>query len=567
MANVMSPEDRARHKKRDREARKLEGGVPSLRGTLIKIAVLGIVDAGVLFAAMLLIAKHQWMYLSVAILVTLVVNWIYLRRGHLPAKYLAPGVLLLIAFQISIVIFSGVIAFTNYGALHNGSKEDAISSIKLSAIVTDTEAPFMYVNPVEAPDNSIQLLATDTTDPANPIVYIGGEDYSKSPWHQLSAAELANVKFDDGAIAGSPIANSIKGFKTLSVDQITAMSAQISTLKVPVSNNMDRDGFMAPDPSVTGVQLTKYDAIYDPKKDTFTRQSDGKIFYGDEATGFFDSVRGNAKSERISDTGWRVNIGWGNFERIFGDKNLQKPLLNIFAWTVVFALLSVLSTFVVGLALAFLFNDERIRGKKIYRSIMILPYAFQAFLSAYVWKGMFNTQSGFINTSILNLPKDHLIPWLTDPTWAKAAVLLCNLWLGFPYMFLISTGALQAIPDELTESAMIDGATPWQQFRLIKLPLLLISLAPLLISSFAFNFNNFTIIYLITGGGPSGDPSLKVDAGATDILISFVYKIAFSTGVGADYGLASAFSVLIFFIVGGISYFSFRRTQFLEDLT
>jgi arabinogalactan oligomer/maltooligosaccharide transport system permease protein len=133
-------------------------------------------------------------------------------------------------------------------------------------------------------------------------------------------------------------------------------------------------------------------------------------------------------------------------------------------------------------------------------------------------------------------------------------------------MFLISTGALQAIPGELTESAMIDGATPWQQFRLIKLPLLLISLAPLLISSFAFNFNNFTIIYLITGGGPSGDPSLKVDAGATDILISFVYKIAFSTGVGADYGLASAFSVLIFFIVGGISYFSFRRSQFLEDL-
>jgi arabinogalactan oligomer/maltooligosaccharide transport system permease protein len=179
---------------------------------------------------------------------------------------------------------------------------------------------------------------------------------------------------------------------------------------------------------------------------------------------------------------------------------------------------------------------------------------------------MFNTNAGFINTSILNLHKGHMIPWLTDPTWAKFAILLCNLWLGFPYMFLITTGALQAIPSELTESAMIDGATNWQQFRLIKLPLLLISLAPLLISSFAFNFNNFTVIYLITGGGPSGDPSLRVDAGGTDILISFVYKIAFSTGVGADYGLASAFSVLIFFIVGGISFFSFRRTQFLEDL-
>jgi arabinogalactan oligomer/maltooligosaccharide transport system permease protein len=566
MAEKLTKDQRAVMKSRAREARKLEGGIPSLRGTLIKIAALGVVDAAVIFASMLLIAKHQWLYLTVSLIFAFAINWIYLRKGHLPAKYLAPGVILLILFQISIVIFSGVIAFTNYGALHNGSKEDAIASIKLSAIVTDTDAPFMYVSPVEAPDKTVEFLATDVTNPDAPIVYLGGEDFKKTPWHQLSQAELASVKFDDGSIAGSPMAIEMQGFKTLSIDEITAMSAKLSTMKVPVSANMDRDGFMALDPSATGVQLTKYDAIYNAAKDTFTRQSDGKVFYADEATGFFDSKKGDAKSERISDTGWRVNIGWGNFERIFGDKNLQKPLLNIFSWTVVFALLSVLSTFVVGLALAFLFNDDRIRGKKIYRSIMILPYAFPAFLSAYVWKGMFNTQAGFINTSILMLDKQHLIPWLTDPNWAKLAVLLCNLWLGFPYMFLISTGALQAISGELTESAMIDGATPWQQFRLIKLPLLLISLAPLLISSFAFNFNNFTIIYLITGGGPSGDPSLRVDAGATDILISFVYKIAFSTGVGADYGLASAFSVLIFFIVGGISYFSFRRTQFLEDL-
>jgi arabinogalactan oligomer/maltooligosaccharide transport system permease protein len=133
-------------------------------------------------------------------------------------------------------------------------------------------------------------------------------------------------------------------------------------------------------------------------------------------------------------------------------------------------------------------------------------------------------------------------------------------------MFLICTGALQAIPAELTESATIDGATAWQQFRLIKLPLLLVTLAPLLISSFAFNFNNFTIIYLLTGGGPAGDPSLAVQAGGTDILISFVYKIAFSTGVGADYGLASAFSILIFLFIGSFSMISFRRTRFLEDL-
>ena len=102
---------------------------------------------------------------------------------------------------------------------------------------------------------------------------------------------------------------------------------------------------------------------------------------------------------------------------------------------------------------------------------------------------------------------------------------------------------------------------------MIKLPLLLVSLAPLLIASFAYNFNNFGAIYLLTGGGPFLNPTLKVEAGATDILITFVYRIAFSGSVGADYGLASAFSVLIFLLIGSISFFSFKRTRGLEELT
>ncbi|MFM5905168.1 MAG: ABC transporter permease subunit [Micrococcales bacterium] len=559
--SVISPESKKEHRRRARLARRLEGGTPSLRGTLIKIAALALVDAGSMFVALLFVAKHQWLYLSVLVVVTLLINWIYLRRGNLPAKYLAPGLLLLVAFQISIVFFSGFISFTNYGALHNGSKEEAATSIKLSAIVPDMDAPFLYVTLLEDSSKHVQFLATDINDPAKPQVFIGGEDYKTSAWRQLDIAD-PNLTYDDGSLNGAPIAIEYKGFKALSMDEILNRQAELSSMKVPVGPNIDTDGFMALDPSATGVQLTRYDAIYDAKTDAFTRVSDGKVFPANEKTGFFQAKDG----ERISETGWRVNIGWANFGKIFGDETLRAPLLKIFSWTIMFALASVLSTFVLGLALAFLFNDERIRGKKIYRSIMILPYAFPAFLSAYVWKGMFNTEAGFINRSILNLDKAHGIPWLTEEGPARWAVLLCNLWLGFPYMFLITTGALQAIPSELTESANIDGATPWQQFRLIKLPLLLISLAPLLIGSFAFNFNNFTIIYLITGGGPSGDPSLRVDAGGTDILISFVYKIAFSSAVGADYGLASAFSVLIFILVGSLSLLAFKRTQFLEDL-
>jgi arabinogalactan oligomer/maltooligosaccharide transport system permease protein len=132
-------------------------------------------------------------------------------------------------------------------------------------------------------------------------------------------------------------------------------------------------------------------------------------------------------------------------------------------------------------------------------------------------------------------------------------------------MFLICTGALQSIPDELSEAARVDGAGPWAIFRLIKFPLLLVSVAPLLISSFAFNFNNFNVIYMLTGGGPR-NVEAGVDAGATDLLITLVYKVAFGSGTGRDYGLASAFAIIIFIVVAVISIIGFRQTKTLEEI-
>ena len=130
--------------------------------------------------------------------------------------------------------------------------------------------------------------------------------------------------------------------------------------------------------------------------------------------------------------------------------------------------------------------------------------------------------------------------------------------------FLVSMGALQSIPQELTEAARVDGATAWQVFRKVTLPLLLVVVAPLMIASFAFNFNNFGNIYLLTGGGPDlNDNSV---AGATDILISYTYKLALATGKGQDFGLASSVSIIIFFIVATISAVSFSRTKALENL-
>ena len=198
------------------------------------------------------------------------------------------------------------------------------------------------------------------------------------------------------------------------------------------------------------------------------------------------------------------------------------------------------------------------KGQRVYRSILIVPYAVPAFLSILVWAGLLNDDFGAINVTF-----GLDIPWLFDPFWAKVSVLLVNLWLGFSYMFLVSTGALQAIPAELQEAARVDGARNFQVFRLVNLPLLLVALTPLLIASFAFNFNNFNNIYLLTGGGPTMEGSEV--AGATDILISYTYKIAFAAGEGNDYGLAAAISIIIFMIVGTISAISFSRSKAMRE--
>ena len=554
-ANKIDLKARDKEIKARRKAAKhlYDGGIPSVRGQIIKIIILGIIDAfaGTVFFA--LIGKSQFVFAAVLAIVTLTVNWIYLRKGGLPAKYLAPGVILLIFLQIYSVIFSGYISFTNYGSLHNGNYESALNATMLAAVEPVEGAADYDIKVVKGSDGVLQLLATDM---AASKVYIGGADYQTHKFREVTAA--------DGLVMGADgTAESLKGYTRLNDDQITNNAVEIVGLKVPLGPNPAFDGFLATTDGYTGA-VNKYSYTYDEATKTITTTADNRKYLADNREGFFIDPN---TGDRLNEIGWRTNVGWKNFQTIFTDKELRGPLLGVLLWTFQFAILTVLSTFILGLVLALLLNDQRIRGLKIYRSILILPYAFPAFLSAYVWKGMYNTDRGFINNSILHLGEGNKIAWLEQQGPARAAILIMNLWLGFPYMFLITTGALQSIPADLSESASIDGASAWQIFRLIKLPLLLVSLTPLLIASFAYNFNNFTVIYLLTGGGPILDPTLRVTTGATDILITFVYRIAFGGGVGANYGLASAFSILIFFIVGGISFFSFKRTRSLEEAT
>lgn len=543
---------------------------PSVSGTLWKLGVLGTVDAVAVTMIMVLLAQELITHAIISVAVLILINWIYLRKGGLPAKYLAPGVLFLIVFQVYVLMFSGYTAFTNYGSAHNGDKTLAIQTIN-NAAYRIVDGPDYTINLVkDDADGSRAFLMTNNIDGQ---VSIGKDKELPLPLadNQYTLSTECADKYAEDTVNCAKAALNAVGYTTQDPSALSEKEKQ-RYLAIRVITDAANPNVGLRTSEFTIALPSETTLVYDETADTFTALVDdeyGTYFAGDvfkpAEDGFF-RVDGLIDGQKL-DGGWRVEVGLANFETIFTDEQLREPLAKVISWTFIFAILTVLTTFILGLFISLVFNHDKLRGKKFYRVVMILPYAFPGFLSAYVWVGLLNRENGFINTVIFGQDpgSEANFPWLLEEGPARMAVLLVNLWLGFPYMFLITTGALQSIPSELNEAAEIDGATGWQNFRLIKLPLLLISIAPLLIASFAFNFNNFTIIYLLTKGGPSDSGITDYDVGGTDILITFVYKIAFS-GTGQNFGLASAFSILIFIVVATISLISFRRTKKFEEI-
>lgn len=515
-----------------RVAEVASGGVWPL---IVKIVALGILDAVSVYALFVIALQENWVLFAVVLVGAGLINLIYFRPGMLPLKYLAPGLVFLLVFQVFVIGYTAYISVTNYGTGHNSTKEDAVTALIQSSQARVPDSPTYELTVIERAGT----LGFLVTDPDGEVL-VGDPETPLAP---TSDAELALGK----AVA-------VPGAISLDFAQIVQRQGEIAELAVPVSDDPNDGTLRTPDGS--SAYLYTSSLVYDASADTMTDASTGTV-YADVGTGAFTADDG---TELLP--GWSIVVGGENYVKAFTDPTIRGPVIGVIIWTFVFAILSVATTFALGLFLAVVFNDQRMKGRKFYRVLMILPYAFPGFLSALVWAGLLNQDFGFVNQVLFGGAD---IPWLTNEWLAKASVLFVNLWLGFPYMFLVCTGALQSIPEELQEAATVDGAKPFAIFRLIKFPLLLVSVAPLLIASFAFNFNNFNLIYMLTGGGPR-DAAAGVNVGGTDILISMVYKVAF-VGADRDYGLASAFSIIIFLLVAIISVVSFRRTKALEELS
>lgn len=252
-------------------------------------------------------------------------------------------------------------------------------------------------------------------------------------------------------------------------------------------------------------------------------------------------------------------VGLKNFFNIFQVNLWRNTFFDVLQWTVVWTLLASTLQCTVGVLLAILVNQKDLKFKPLIRTVFILPWAVPGFVTILIFTGMFNDSFGVINNVILDFFGIEPKAWLTDPFWTKVALIMIQTWLGFPFVFAMTTGVLQAIPNDLYEAATMDGASKFEQLKTITLPLVLYSIAPILITQYTFNFNNFNIIYLFNNGGPA---VIASNAGGTDILVSWIYKLTMSS---SQYGIASAITLLLSVFVVAIALWQFRMTSSFKE--
>ncbi len=504
----------------------------SVLGLLVKIIGLSAVVGLLTYTGWQLLRSGSYPFAAAFFIAALLFTLVFVRQSTIPLRWIMPGLVFLILFQLYPIFFTVYTSFTNYSTGRNVEKPVAIAAIERLTYVPEG-SPAWGWTPLQADNGS---AAVWIIDPADGAAYLARPDEELIP-----AAEVEGLQLDAN---GAPV--SMEGFAVLPNNQRFLF---VSNNQGVTFGDEERGVQVA---SSTEARQTRQRYVFDPAQDAMIDQQDGTAFVA--TNGIFTAADG-----RTLAPGFPVSVGIDNYTSILTNPSIRGPFFTIFIWTFVWAFLSVLETFVLGLLLALNMNSPNIPFQRILRVLLIVPYAIPAFITVKIWVGLFNPVLGIIGTT-------WNPGWFTDPFWAKVGILMVNLWLGYPYMFLIITGALQSIPGDIYEAARVDGASPLYQFRRLTLPLLMVSIGPLLIGSFAFNFNNFAIIDLYNGGGPP-IPGSATPAGYTDILISYTYRIAFGGARGNDYGLAAAISVIIFAIVATITILNFRFTGQLEEVS
>ena len=256
-------------------------------------------------------------------------------------------------------------------------------------------------------------------------------------------------------------------------------------------------------------------------------------------------------------------VGLENFRSLFsfGSNGFAGTFLTVLSWTLIWAFFATFIDYFLGLAVAMLINKKGIKFKKLWRTILVLTIAVPQFVSLLYIMKMF-ANDGLVNAYLMKWGWiTSPIPFWTDPTLAKITIVVVNIWIGIPYMMLIATGLLMNIPEDLYESARIDGANPFQMFWSITLPYMLFVTGPFLLTQFTGNLNNFNVIFLLTQGRPQS-MKLTGNAGYTDLLVTWLYKM---TVTDTNYKMAAVIGIMVFLVTAVVSLVVYNMLPSVRD--
>ena len=436
--------------------------------------IIGLIDLVLLYGVTMMYAQEEIAFALVILLIACTGSWVFISQKAYNYRYVFPALLGVTIFIVFPLIYTVNVAFTNYSS-SNLLPLERVKLLHLSKTYrTEGEA---YNFKILKNNDLYQLVFNSDEYP--------GKHFISDPFNEIKLPTPLKADFTDQL----PEANELSFRETIKLRQL------LKKLIVQLPDNNE----------LSMTSLRKFgpmSKIYkDLGQDILVDVRNGNRLIPNYETGYFDEIppAGGQNEAKSIGPGFVIYHGWDNFVRVISDPGIQGPFLQIFLWTLIFSGLSVLFTMIIGLLMACLVQWEPLKGNGIYRLLLILPYAVPAFISILIFRGLFNQNFGEINM-LLGLLFGIQPEWFSNEYMAKTMVIIVNTWLGYPYMMILSIGLLKSIPDDLYEASGIDGASPIQNLFKITLPLIIKPLTPLLIASFAFNFNNLVLIALLTGG-------------------------------------------------------------------
>jgi maltose/maltodextrin transport system permease protein len=497
----------------------------------IPAALLALLLMAALYGVVLVYAAGETLLAATMLTTAALALWVYTAKRTYAYRYLFPGIAAVLIFVVFPMLYTIGIGFTNYSS------------------------------------KNLLEFSRATQNFLDETYRAEGDSYAFT-LHADAAAQYRVRLEDPQGKAYLSKAMALVDTKPLSLDMLpeekTQALAPALTIKdiIAVQSILKQHSFVLPDGTKLAMaglrEFAPVSPLYAKQADgALKNQQNGSLIKPNFVSGFYETDAG----EKLS-PGFKVGVGLENYKRIFTDQAFQGPFLRILLWTIIFSALTVVLSCALGMFLAVLFNWDALHFKGLYRTMLFLPYAVPGFISILIFKGLFNNNFGEINL-ILDALFGIRPPWFSDPFLARTMLVIVNIWLGYPYMMVVCSGLIKAIPTDLYEASAVAGVGPVTNFLKITLPLILKPLTPLLIASFAFNFNNFVLVSLLTGGQPDFLDT-TVPAGTTDLLVSYTYRIAFKDS-GQQYGLAAAISTVIFVLVAIIALLQMRFTKIARD--